>query len=383
MPRRLSRAGIRAVAGLGLLALAALPGRSAGQATPGSLRLKTVSGNMQLHGTITVELDSLLPFLQDTGRDAAKFVLYLDHRPLKGLGVRAIPGTNQLQFDLERSADSKDTWDRLMGSPLDKGFSYLVPVSVGYAGEAALRSQVRYALRIIRPFGFWIYVGAFLVVFLVFLGLARKTQIIRDARGDVPADKLPPYSLGKSQMAFWLFLVLASFLLILLVTGDSPTLTESVLALMGISAGTALSSVVITNSKAEDTQKQIQDLMTQRVTLDGRSKAIAAEIAAGNVAGKALNDLQDEKTKTDARIQKIDKALNQESEGFWKDVLTDVDGISLHRFQIVIWTVVLGLIFLFKAYRSLGMPEFPPTLVALMGISAGTYIGFKFPEKQV
>ena len=89
-------------------------------------------------------------------------------------------------------------------------------------------------------------------------------------------------------------------------------------------------------------------------------------------------------TETQAnRITKIDKALNQESEGFWKDLLTDVDGISLHRFQIVVWTLVLGFIFLVSVYKTLAMPEFGGTLVALMGISAGTYIGFKFPEKQV
>jgi hypothetical protein len=28
------------------------------------------------------------------------------------------------------------------------------------------------------------------------------------------------------------------------------------------------------------------------------------------------------------------------------------------------------------------MPEFGATLLALMGISAGTYLGFKIPEKQ-
>ena len=28
------------------------------------------------------------------------------------------------------------------------------------------------------------------------------------------------------------------------------------------------------------------------------------------------------------------------------------------------------------------MPEFSDTLLALMGISAGTYIGFKIPERQ-
>jgi hypothetical protein len=31
--------------------------------------------------------------------------------------------------------------------------------------------------------------------------------------------------------------------------------------------------------------------------------------------------------------------------------------------------------------RDLVMPDFDTTLLGLMGISSGTYIGFKFPEK--
>jgi hypothetical protein len=71
-----------------------------------------------------------------------------------------------------------------------------------------------------------------------------------------------------------------------------------------------------------------------------------------------------------------------QSEGFLKDILSDADGISLHRFQMAIWTIVLGIIFAASVYNSLAMPQFSGTLLALMGISGGTYIGFKFPEKQ-
>jgi hypothetical protein len=46
------------------------------------------------------------------------------------------------------------------------------------------------------------------------------------------------------------------------------------------------------------------------------------------------------------------------------------------------WTAVLVSIFLNGVFRTLTMPPLNPTLLALMGISAGTYLGFKFPEKQ-
>jgi hypothetical protein len=70
------------------------------------------------------------------------------------------------------------------------------------------------------------------------------------------------------------------------------------------------------------------------------------------------------------------------SSGFLRDILSDSSGYSFHRFQIFAWTLVLGIIFMSSVYNSLSMPEFSPTLLGLMGLSAGTYIGFKFPEQK-
>ena len=55
--------------------------------------------------------------------------------------------------------------------------------------------------------------------------------------------------------------------------------------------------------------------------------------------------------------------------------------MSFHRFQVVAWTITLGFIFLAQVFNSLLMPEFDAMLLALMGISSGTYLGFKYPEK--
>jgi len=70
-----------------------------------------------------------------------------------------------------------------------------------------------------------------------------------------------------------------------------------------------------------------------------------------------------------------------DSKWFLQDILSDADGISFHRLQIAVWTVVLGIIFWDLVIHILSMPNFSAELLALMGISGGTYIGFKFPEK--
>jgi hypothetical protein len=70
------------------------------------------------------------------------------------------------------------------------------------------------------------------------------------------------------------------------------------------------------------------------------------------------------------------------SNGFFIDILSDGDGISFHRFQIAVWTVVLGCVFVWGVYRNMAMPDFDPSLLTLMGISSGTYVGFKIPEPK-
>jgi hypothetical protein len=69
------------------------------------------------------------------------------------------------------------------------------------------------------------------------------------------------------------------------------------------------------------------------------------------------------------------------SQNFLSDILTDVDGVSLHRFQVLTWTVILGVAFLIVVYTSGAMPKFNALILALLGISAGTYLGFKVPEQ--
>ena len=46
------------------------------------------------------------------------------------------------------------------------------------------------------------------------------------------------------------------------------------------------------------------------------------------------------------------------------------------------WTAVLSVAFIAEVLNNLSIPDFNPTLLGLMGLSAGTYVGFKFPENQ-
>jgi hypothetical protein len=173
---------------------------------------------------------------------------------------------------------------------------------------------------------------------------------------------------------------------------------------MGISAVTGLGSAAIDSSKksennnkrqvqsdaktscmidAEKLNAEISSLMTtintapspinpeeQKITLSTKQAELAAK----------KKDIED----AEKIIQVLDKKLTpQPSTGnFFKDILNDDNGVSLHRFQILIWTVVLIFIFIGRVIDTLTMPEFDTTLLALMGISGATYIGFKLPDQQ-
>ena len=71
----------------------------------------------------------------------------------------------------------------------------------------------------------------------------------------------------------------------------------------------------------------------------------------------------------------------QPTQGFLKDLLTEGPGLSFHRYQMVLFTLILAVIFVAKTASALVMPEFDTTLLGLMGISSGTYLGFKLQGK--
>jgi hypothetical protein len=169
------------------------------------------------------------------------------------------------------------------------------------------------------------------------------------------------------------------------------------LALMGISAGTALGEALIDNSKDTAKTNQAQDLTAEKQALEQSVSQLQSQLDAFNSSPSATvidqanrETLNRQLVDGNTRLSQIDQQLRvlgaeappTTSSGFLRDILSDSSGYSFHRFQIFAWTIVLGIIFVSSVYNNLTMPEFSPTLLGLMGLSAGTYIGFKFPEQK-
>lgn len=226
-----------------------------------------------------------------------------------------------LSSDVVVKADPKDNpWLQLLQRPWDSG---PLAVSVGPA-TAPWPSEVAIPLERINNWWLAGWVALFIFAVVLFVKYARNSDIIRDT-GTLtagPSVNPPPrkaYSLARTQMALWTFLVGGALAFIFLVTWNENTITNGVLVLIGISSGTTLLAA----------------------TADGTNP------------------------------------VPQATQGFFTDLLTDGTGPSFHRYQMVFFTVILAVIFVVKVCTNLGMPEFNTTLLGLMGISNGTYLGFK------
>jgi hypothetical protein len=168
-------------------------------------------------------------------------------------------------------------------------------------------------------------------------------------------------------MAVWFFLIVCSWVFLWLVTGTLDTLTSTVLALMGIGAGTALGAEVQNSGKPT----AVEDLDARIKQLEARQKGGIA------LTPSEIQDLANLRLELGKALQKYPPTTVD----FFDDILTDAEeGISFHRFQMFVWTMVLAIIFVVEVWQHLTMPDFSTTLLGLMGISSGTYLGFMIAE---
>jgi hypothetical protein len=149
-----------------------------------------------------------------------------------------------------------------------------------------------------------------------------------------------------------------------------------VLTLIGISAATGFSSFLIDSSKSD----QRKALLSEQSDLSTRLSALMAlqrALTADEIAEQQQK--QQRLATVNASLAALPSPVST-SDGLVLDILRDETGISFHRFQMVAWTVILGFIFIVAVHKTLAMPDFSATLLGLMGISAGTYVGFKIPN---
>ena len=269
----------------------------------------------------------------DKKNSPSNLVLYLNGRQLTKTNPVSVsvsydpahPELNELIFKLQRTTDTDATWDDLIVRDKNwrgfflKGVSRQVRPSIGLENGIAAETHAVFEL-VLLPLA-WVYVcvGFMCVSLAGLIILSRRSSLLRDNPGG-------PYSLARTQMAIWSWLLVNAYFFLFVMTWDPAVdIPTSMLGLLGISATTYVAAALVDRS-------------------DGT-------------------------------------AAPPTSKGFWKDI-SGSSGVQLHRIQIIAWTVVLAFVFIVRIFTKLSIPDFNPTLLGLLGLSAGTYVGFKFPENQ-
>jgi hypothetical protein len=136
-------------------------------------------------------------------------------------------------------------------------------------------------------------------------------------------------NLPRLQVAFFAVIIIVGYGYIWSTTGEVSTINGSALALLGIGAGTVIGSAILAS---------------------GRRASIAS--AAQAIANSGIEAPAETQVRFD-----------------------------LHTLQSAAWTLAIGVIFFGTVYRFVVMPDFDGRVLAILGITAGTYIAFAFKRQ--
>ena len=205
-------------------------------------------------------------------------------------------GGTRFTFELDQGMSknpSGPVWRMLLGnvwSLRQSNWSRRVYANVNAtnsAGTVLSSDPVELSVRIVES-GSTLFGAAALFVIAVagLIALGSNSGMLRDANiGETETKAVRPYSLSRVQAAWWFAIVFASCISLWVLTGHWPVLGATALALLAISGGAGVAAIGIDS---------------------GSGKLVPV------------------------------------SQGFWKDILTDSKGITLARFQALIWNLTLG-----------------------------------------
>ncbi len=310
-----------------------------------------------------------------------------------------------LRFQLVEDSKSAAVWTELRRSGLYKHDVSLTLVTMLGDRTVPLPSTIRTAsadsgltpppnadrffLQIASPLTTAGALFLFALILLLLIALAFRTDLISDTSGIRRPDGIRPYSLARAQMAFWFLVIICASLFLWIATGTWHILNETCLWLIGIGSGTALGSAIISETDAAKAPSIPQNPLTRSrsESLDNFRQQLDAAIAEANAAvATAQPELATQLTARRDALVKQKNDLRQMPQIRWRrllrDWLTDGDVYSFHRYQMLAWTLVLGLFFVAQVWTNWELPIFEKTTFALLGITSGTYLGFKLQKSQ-
>jgi hypothetical protein len=354
----------------------------------GALRIVDIwPETVQLSGRLCIVVAGVTPAPSDPlyryvdpNRTTVEMALFLNgHRAPSTVYAIVAPRPQVLTYELGQSTDSTSDvgrfWRGLLAGKTRHG---ILPLSIGVSrslssGPEAISSKpvkmLVYRLPILALGGLSV-----LLIVAAFIILAANSTIVRDSaltRGEAAARKAaaarswasaatPPnndlnaaadkaerdlqaltgsadanfpagtFSLGRSQVALWLGLSIAGYVFLWLTFGFYlNVITAAIPILLGINGVTGITAYAL--------------------------------------------DQPTDPTKP--------PPLPAESRSFLRDLTCDAEGPKLQRIQVLLWTSVLAVIFVWNAVWNFVFVDFDNNMLLLMGIANSMYVGFKTQER--
>ena len=274
-------------------------------------------GDVELDDILELHIQGLEKWAET--HDVNKLVPYIDGRAIRGNYPEELHvDRGRIIYHLEITPENRKTWIDLLGAPnaIRKQVTLSVGLEDGSAFDSVHERDNVVTMTVISPVYGIVSLLIIGVTLVLLVWLARSTNIIREPGPPPTPGKRRPYNLGRAQMAFWFFLIYASYLTIWLITDALDTITASLLALMGISAGTALGEAMIDDGKDTAQTNQLQGLTAEKYALEQSITQTQAQLDAANQqAPTQLTDqsnrdaLNRQLTDSRTRLGQIDQQL--------------------------------------------------------------------------
>lgn len=371
----------------------------------------TTSKQCEFEASLQLPIVNLTQWALAMNKQPTSLTLYLNDIAMTGLRVtpgsalrledaaksRGIaPGTDALRYELRRdlsTAAGRKPWSDLLTAQHGE----IIALNVGVGLDSSRWSYAQGGTTLARPKGWpWALLVAALSLGLVW-ALGAGTETLRASKllpltraafntsalkpniggtgqragmsVSVSIDEaklLSPHSLSRITMAMWIALVSFGFFLVYWATSNGDLINTTAIALLGFSA----TSMVFANAIDSATQEDKD--------LDSKFAAAIKEFGPADVNnGDKIGVLQD----------CLDEAQGKTlvtTGNFVRDIFGEKASsrLDLHRLQMVLFTIFYMVIFVASLYVEVALPEFSSTVLALLGISTASYLGYKFTASQ-
>lgn len=259
-----------------------------------------------------------------TGKDTASMmILFINGNPMYDIPVLSFDrNTNRCIFALDRQSKFLPQLYPL--------FTYMtttadITLSLGFKNGNYVNENGAGHITM-KYMSTWLFCLAIIIILLIVIGiilLGKFSVLLR-----VGETRETQYSLAMSQLTFWTVVITMSYFYIWISTQEMSPITGSTLILLAVSMTTAVGAKLVDKNRNVD-----------------------------------VNTLK-------------------ESRGFFRDIVSDEDGPSIHRCQMVLWTMIVGVIFIYSVAMNQVMPQIDSGILGLMGISSLGYLGLKNYEPK-